>query len=145
MLAHKTLAAAAAAIALAGGAVAIPALAQDSTPAPQDEATTDDRGARHAERQAAFAEALAEELDLPVADVQAALEAVRERFQEEHGAERIERLTQRLDAAVADGSLTQEQADAILEAAEAGVLPGPGRHGPHHRPFRPAGPTADAA
>jgi hypothetical protein len=53
-------------------------------------------------------------------------------------AERIAALKARLDAAVAEGKLTREQADAILKAAESGVLPGPGldgRGGP--RPPRP--------
>ena len=49
-------------------------------------------------------------------------------------AERQARSRPRLDQAVKDGKLTQEQADAILKAAEAGVLPGGGRGG---RPRRP--------
>lgn len=44
-------------------------------------------------------------------------------------AERQARLKERLDQAVEAGKLTREQADAILKAAEAGVLNGPGWSG----------------
>lgn len=114
-----------------------PALAQDA-----DEAPDTTRQERHAAREAAFAEALAEELDLPADRVSAALDAVREQMREEAKAAHLTKLKERLDAAVEDGSLTQEQADAIYAAAESGVMPfgrGPGRrggpHGGRHAPF----------
>ena len=46
----------------------------------------------------------------------------------EHEAERLAALQARLDEAVAAGELTQEQADAMLAAAESGVFAG-GGHG----------------
>jgi hypothetical protein len=45
------------------------------------------------------------------------------------GADRVGPLQRALDELVADGTLTQEQADAVLKAAEAGVFPGPGGGG----------------
>lgn len=117
-----------AALALAGvlgaGAV-IPALAQDPSPAPtegtQDQATT--KAERRAAREQAFAEALAEELGLPVEQVTEALQNVREQMRAQAREQALARLEERLDAAVEAGQLTQEQADAILEAARNGVLP----------------------
>jgi hypothetical protein len=89
---------------------------------------------RFADRQVAFAEALAEELDLPVDQVADAVTAVRERLHEQRMEARRGVLQERLDEAVASGDLTQEQADAIAEASDAGVLPcrrgfGARRHG----------------
>ncbi|GAA3771929.1 hypothetical protein [Micromonospora maritima] len=110
------------------------ALADDKSPAPSAGTSTDQR---HADRQAEFAEALATELGVPADKVTAALEKLREQRQ----ADRPERpqppstqdrqaaLKERLDQAVTDGKLTQEQADAVLKAAEAGVFPGPGGAG----------------
>ena len=94
-----------------------------------------------ADRQGEFAEALAKELGVPTDKVTAALEKVREqrrqadRPQRPSAEERQAALKQRLDQAVKDGKLTQEQADAITKAVEAGVFPGPGGHrgpGGHH-------------
>lgn len=95
------------------------------------------------ERRAAFAEALAEELGIDVAKVEAALDAVRE----EHEAERRERIAQRLDEAVEAGDLTAADKASVLKAYDAGVLGGPGfgpgfghpggpGHGPGHGPGR---------
>ncbi|MCH0538592.1 hypothetical protein I3F58_03260 [Streptomyces sp. MUM 203J] len=57
--------------------------------------------------------------------------------QEERATKRQERLKERLDDAVAEGELTREQADAVLAAAEAGALPGPGgRPGGQHPAHR---------
>lgn len=102
------------------------ALAQsDTTETPQD---------RRAEHEAEFAARLADELGIDVDRVSAALEAVRTEWQAEMQAERRAALEERLDAAVEAGDLTREQADALLEAHEAGVLGGPGfgRHRGRH-------------
>ncbi|MEU1587636.1 hypothetical protein [Micromonospora sp. NPDC005710] len=91
-----------------------------------------------ADRQGKFAESLAKELGVPTDKVTAALEKIREqhrpadRPQRPSAEDRQAALKQRLDQAVKDGKLTQEQADAITKAVEAGVFPGPGGHrGPH--------------
>ena len=120
------------------------AFAEDNTPTPS--ASSSDQGAdrqqQRGDRQADFAAALAKELGVPTDKVTAALEKLRE----QRKADRPERpstedrqamLKERLDQAVKDGKLTQEQADAITKAAEAGVFPGPGgrgHHGPEGRP-----------
>lgn len=112
------------------GAAALPALAQDGSAA--DEATaavTDWREERHA----AFVAALADELELPADEVEEAVAAVRDRLREERQADRQAALEERLAAAVDAGDLTQEQADAILDAHASGALRrgGPGQgHGP---------------
>lgn len=117
------------------------AFAEDSTPTPSASSSSDqgaDRQQQRADRQADFAAALAKELGVPTDKVTAALEKLRE----QRKADRPERpstedrqamLKERLDQAVKDGKLTQEQADAITKAAEAGVFPGPGGRG-HHGP-----------
>ncbi|MEV4695448.1 hypothetical protein AB0K27_30535 [Micromonospora echinospora] len=123
------------------------ALADDKSPNPSSSASStdqgDDRRQKHADRQAEFAEALAKELGVPADRVTAALEKLHEQRQGDRP-ERPERpstedrqaaLKERLDQAVTDGKLTQEQADAVLKAAEAGVFPGgpghDGKGGPH--------------
>ncbi|GLI03033.1 hypothetical protein Pa4123_83110 [Phytohabitans aurantiacus] len=91
-----------------------------------------DRKQARADRDAAFAKALAAELGISEDKVAAAVEKVREQ-QKPQGqpkgapktqADRQAELKSRLDAAVKEGKLTQEQADAILKAYEAGVLGG---------------------
>ncbi|MDO3686900.1 hypothetical protein [Micromonospora sp. C28ISP2-4] len=122
------------------------ALADDKSPNPSSSANStdqgDDRRQKHADRQAEFAEALAKELGVPTDKVTAALEKLHEQRQGDRP-ERPERpsaedrqaaLKERLDQAVTDGKLTQEQADAVLKAAEAGVFPGPGKGGPDGKP-----------
>ncbi|RKN50924.1 hypothetical protein [Micromonospora endolithica] len=124
---------AAAGVLAVGVAAPTVAMAADNETPPTAGADAD-REQRHAERQDAFAEALAGELGVDTAKVTAALEKIRE----QHRADRPERpdaadrqaaLKERLDQAVADGTLTREQADAITAAAEAGVLGGGAR--PH--------------
>jgi hypothetical protein len=129
----------------ASGALAavfvLPAVADSATPADTAVTTQDDgderdwgRGARHE----AFVAALAEELDLDPEQVEAAVDAAHERLRDEFRAERLATLEERLDAAVADGRLTREQANEILEAHADGVMPlrGGAGHGwarGHHR------------
>ena len=63
-----------------------------------------------AEHREEFHAALAEELGVTAEEVEQAFQAVFEK---------------RLDEAVADGHMTREQADEILEAKESGMPPGP--------------------
>ena len=121
-----------AAVALALG-IAVPAvaLAQDPTPSPSTSASAADPEQRRAERRDQLAEALATELGISKEKVAAALEKVLGQLDQEAKAERLAQLKERLATAVSEGKLTQTQADAILKAAEEGVLPGgPGGHGP---------------
>lgn len=125
-------------VGLLAAALAVPAFAQgadetgnpsaDETPSVEAEKQAEAEGRFGAVR-TAFVEALAEELDLPVERVDEALTAVREQMVEEHRERRLEGLQERLDAAVAAGELTREQADAIADAAEAGVLRDGGHRG----------------
>ena len=66
--------------------------------------------------------ALAEELGLSEAKVEAAFDKV----QKAHAADRREALTDRLDDAVEDGTLTKDDKASVLKAFNAGVLGGPG-------------------
>jgi hypothetical protein len=126
---------------LLGVGIAAPTVAFGPDPTPSPSASTSagatDREQERADRHAAFAEALAKELGVSTEKVTAALEKVREQLKADRpappsDAERQARLKERLDQAVKDGKLTQEQADAILTAAEAGVLLGPGGGRHHH-------------
>lgn len=119
-------------------ALVVPGIAQavDPTPNPSTSAApgTTDREQRRTERQAELAAALAKELGVDQAKVAAALEKVRTQQRAEARTERIGQLKTRLDEAVAAGKLTRAEADAIVKAAENGVLPGggkgfAGRHG----------------
>ncbi|MEU4679982.1 hypothetical protein [Micromonospora sp. NPDC023737] len=125
-----------------GVGIAAPTMAfaaDGGTPAPSAGSTTD--GGAHqkaAGHQGKFAEKLAKELGVPTDKVTAALKKLRDqhkadRPQRPSAEERQARLKERLDQAVKDGKLTQEQADAITKAVEAGVFRGgpggPGRHG----------------
>ena len=142
-------------IALAGagaaGAVAlglaVPSLAfaQDPTPTPSSSSTTGQgqtapdqaqRDQKRAERQSQLAEGLAKELGIPQDKVTAALEKVQGQFEESAKAERQAQLKERLATAVSEGKITQEQADAIVAAAEAGVMPGGGPGHWHGGPGR---------
>jgi len=126
------------------------ALADDKSPAPSASASADqgtDRQQKRADRQAEFADALAKELGVSTDKVTAALEKLKEQHkgdrperpstedrqakQKDWQANRQEQLKNRLDQAVKDGKLTQDEADAVLKAVDAGVFPGPGARGHH--------------
>lgn len=72
-----------------------------------------------ATRRAELAKALAEKLGIDQAQVAAALAEI----ETEATADRKEALQQRLDEAVTAGKLTRAEADAVMKAAEAGVIP----------------------
>ncbi|WP_018223141.1 hypothetical protein [Salinispora pacifica] len=154
----KHLLAGLAAAGVLGVGVAAPAVAADNTsPSPSASAVAEkgaDKEQQRSDRQAAFAEALAEKLGVDVNKVTTALEELREqraadrpdrpergerperperpeRGERPDAADRQEALAQRLAQAVEEGTLTQEQADAITAAAEAGILRGPGGPGGH--------------
>ncbi|WP_433343743.1 hypothetical protein [Micromonospora sp. CA-111912] len=124
--------------------IAAPAVAfaeDSSTPTPSASSSEGtDRQQQRADRQSEFAEALAKELGVSTDKVTAALDKVREqnkadrpeRGERPDAADRQAALKERLDKAVKDGKLTQEQADAITKAAEAGVFPGGGDRGHGH-------------
>lgn len=130
------LATTAAAGVLVAGAV-FPATAQDDPPTPQEESNGHANRDAHAD---AFAAALAEELGIDRARVDEALGNVRADLRERIRERRLTALEERLDAAVEEGDLTQEQVDAILEAAEDGVLPLGRHHGRRFRHFDGPGP-----
>jgi hypothetical protein len=115
--------------AVAAGVV-MPALAQDDAATTEEQQTVTTRDGYRALHQERFAAALADELGLPETEVAEAIERVRTGFRAEARADRTEQLEERLDEAVEAGDLTREQADAILEAHEAGVMPF-GRGGGH--------------
>ncbi|WP_262282310.1 hypothetical protein [Micromonospora sp. MA102] len=134
-MSRKHLLAGLAAAGVLGVGIAAPtvALADDKSPSPSASTSTDQQQQR-TDRRADFAEALAKELGVPTDKVTAALEKLREQRQDDRPErpsteDRQAALKERLDQAVKDGKLTQEQADAVLKAAEAGVFPGPGGHG----------------
>ncbi|MFC7546214.1 hypothetical protein [Plantactinospora sp. GCM10030261] len=147
-LSRKNMLVGLAAAGVLGAGIAAPSLAfaEDGTPSatPSTSASPDasaeaGKGDRAA-RQTAFTEALAKELGVPTDKVQAALEKVREQLKPADRPERAKpdqadrraALAERLAQGVKDGKLTQEQADAITAAVEAGVFPA-GGHGPGGR------------
>ncbi|MFJ6358419.1 hypothetical protein [Pseudarthrobacter oxydans] len=75
-----------------------------------------------ATREAALAKSLTESLGIEESKVTAALEELRS----ERQAEKAAGLKTRLDQAVADGKLTQAEADAVTKAVENGVIGGGG-------------------
>ncbi|MEU4567108.1 hypothetical protein [Micromonospora sp. NPDC023956] len=121
-----------------GLGIAVPTVAfagngETTTPSPTASESTD-----RADRQHAFADALAKELGVPADRVTAALEKLREERKGDRperggwrdgwrggdAADRQAAMKERLAQAVKDGKLTQEQADAITAAVEADVFPG---------------------
>jgi hypothetical protein len=128
---------AAAGVLALGIAVPAVALAQDPTPSPSATSSaspsTTDREAKRALQRDALAGKLAAELGISKDKVAAALDKVLGQMDEQAKAERLTALKERLATAVKEGKLTQAQADAILKAAEEGVLPGgPGGPGGRH-------------
>ena len=127
-----------AAAALGIALAASPAQAEDPTPTPSASSSAPaadkpDREAARAARQDELAAALATELGIDKAKVAAALEKVQAAQRAEAEADRTARLKARLDEAVKAGTLTADEAAAILKAAEAGVLPQGGAPGGGHR------------
>ncbi|MGC4748562.1 hypothetical protein ACLQ28_23355 [Micromonospora sp. DT201] len=127
-----------------GVGIAAPTIAfaaDTPTPTPSASSNADGSSTPKADRQGEFAESLAKELGVPTDKVTAALEKIRDqhradRPQRPTGEDRKAALKDRLSQAVKDGKLTQEQADAITKAVEAGVFPG---HGGHRWPGGHAG------
>lgn len=126
---------AAAGVLAVGIAAPTVAFADDKSGSPSTSQT--DRKQARAERDAEFAKALAAELGISEDKVAAAIEKVRGDLKPQgqpkdapkSQEDRQAALKTRLDAAVKEGKLTQEQADAILKAYEAGVLGGFGGKG----------------
>lgn len=98
---------------------------RDDLPAPErpaaGERPTPPTEAERTAHEAAFAQALAGELDLTTAKVSAALTAIHA----EHEAEHRSDLSSRLDSAVESGDLTAADKASVLKAFDAGVLGGP--------------------
>ncbi|MFJ5697807.1 hypothetical protein [Arthrobacter sp. NPDC093139] len=84
---------------------------------------TDGQKPDRAAKEAALAASLAKSLGVDEAKVKTALEELRSEAQKRRAAA----LKPRLDQAVADGTLTQAEADAVTKAVEQGVIGG-GRH-----------------
>ena len=97
---------------------AIDAAREGLDPVAPDSASTDEeREAAREERESAYVSALAAELGIDEATVQAAIDEVRA----EREAERAAADTATLDQAVTDGDLTRAEADAVQKAIDAGI------------------------
>ena len=117
----------------------LPAASASPSPGP-GAARQQRRQQARAQRQQELAKLLAAQLGVDQDKVSSALTTVREQLQAQRRAERLSGLSDRLDAAVKAGTLSRAQADAILAAAKAGVLPGGrGGHGGHGRHRHGAG------
>lgn len=79
---------------------------------------------RWGQLQQEFSSRLADELDLPANRVAEAVETVKAQMRQERRAMALSRLRERLDRAVEHGRITREEADALLERAEEGDVPG---------------------
>jgi uncharacterized protein (DUF1501 family) len=119
--------------------IAVPTLAyaQDPSPSPSASAPATsakpDAGQRQDELAAALADKLGidkEKVATALAEIRAEREATRTKPDGTARPDRTAELKTRLDAAVKAGTITQAEADAIVKAAEAGVLGGGGHRGP---------------
>lgn len=144
-LSRKQLLVGLAAAGVLGAGIAVPSLAfaegtLSASPTSPESVPGDVGTGERAARETAFAEALAKELGVPTDKVQAALEKVRAQHKPADRphrdwpdpAGRPAAIKERLTQAVKDGKLTQEQADAITAAIDAGIFPGEWRG--HHKP-----------
>ncbi len=124
---------------------ALRTVAQDLRPdrPARGEKPTPPTDAEREQREAALAEALAKELDVAQAKVEAALEKARDQAESEREDRRADvraALVERLDAAVEDDTLTEADKTSVLKAFDADLLGGgrgPGGPGP-------AGPKTDS-
>jgi len=105
----------------------------DPSASPSASASAGTRADKRAQEKADYAAALAKELGIDEAKVQAAMDKVDADRAAANKTERHDKLKAELDAAVKAGTLTQAEADAILKASDAGVLPGGGAGGPGGR------------
>lgn len=101
----------------------VPALASgEAETTPPSTSSPDDLRLEFEERRALaeqeFADRLAEELGLDADEVAKAIEKVRGDMTDERAAEHLAALEERLAAAVEAGTLTQDQADTLLELAK---------------------------
>lgn len=133
---------------LVAGLLAGPALAQETDESAQEQTEQADESAGGRPGKARFKEVLAENLGITVEELEAAMEATHEQLREEFEAAALERI----DEAVAEGRITEEEAEKLRQRIEDGELPRPGRgRGGLHRGFRDgpfggrSGPGADGA
>ena len=102
--------------ALTAAALVVPGISTAQTDDATDDAANSERQERREARQQEFLDALADELGISVEELEEAFENVRAEMREQ----RLAELRERLDQKVADGELTQEEADEIWERAEDG-------------------------
>ncbi len=138
-----------ASLALGGGGIALAATAvADGAEA----GTRLSDGEEHRARALAeFSERLAERLGMDAAEVSEAVEAVTEELRAERTAEREAALLAWVDDALAEGRISEDEAEELRERIESGDAPGRGR-GPGHlwgpggsRPWEVPGPPSPDA